>query len=239
MSLQLTSDRCLIFAIHVATAIIPAIAIISRVLCLQWTRGSFKYFSKNCLLSFCRNMKSAVHVPYAGCAICRVIDIALLCPSSHTWFQDFPVIIPSVLLQDLHYALIRCLISLLVCVVLYVITLIAYFISLPECAHLSPSTCKLLFMFLHLILCCPSLNCIPHAIIKCRMTILISYFPCLAARFPPREDCSIFLLASLFAYLRIWNSLIRKNVGSLIRWVSLMRFHFDQEGCCPCCDSHS
>jgi len=35
-------------------------------LCLQRTRGSFKYFPKNALLSFCRSMKSAVHVPYAG-----------------------------------------------------------------------------------------------------------------------------------------------------------------------------
>ena len=109
------------------------------------------------------------------------------------------------------------------------------FISSPECAHLSPSTCKLLFMFLHLILCCPSPYCIPHGIIECRMTILISYFPCLAARFFPCADCSIRPLAPLFAYLRIWNSLIRQNVGSLIRWLS-MRFHFDQEGCCPCCN---
>jgi len=36
-----------------------------------------------------------------------------------------------------------------------------------------------------------------------RMTILISYFPCLTARFIPREDCSIRPLAPLFAYLRI------------------------------------
>jgi len=65
-NLQLTSDRCLIFASHLATGIIPAIAIISRLLCLQGTRGSFKYFPKNAQFSFCRNMKSAVHVPYAG-----------------------------------------------------------------------------------------------------------------------------------------------------------------------------
>jgi len=48
------------------TGMIPAIASISRLLCLQGTHGSFKYFPKNALLSFCRNMKSAVHVPYAG-----------------------------------------------------------------------------------------------------------------------------------------------------------------------------
>ena len=65
-NLQLTSDHCLIFAIHLATVMIPAVAIISRLLCLQGTRGSFKYFPKNALLSFCLNMKSAVHVPYAG-----------------------------------------------------------------------------------------------------------------------------------------------------------------------------
>jgi len=33
-NLQLTSDRCLIFASHLATGMIPAIAIISRLLCL-------------------------------------------------------------------------------------------------------------------------------------------------------------------------------------------------------------
>jgi len=65
-NLQLTSDRWLIFASHLATGMIPEIAIISRLLCLQGTCGSIKYFPKNALLSFCRNMKSAVHVPYAG-----------------------------------------------------------------------------------------------------------------------------------------------------------------------------
>jgi len=73
----------------------------------------------------------------------------------------------------------------------------------PECAHLSPSTCKPLFMFWHFILCCPSPYCIPHSIMKCRMKTLIRYFPCLTARFFPREDCSIRPLAPLFAYLRI------------------------------------
>jgi len=65
-NLQLTSDRCLIFASHLATRMIPAIAIIIRLLCLQGTRGSFKYFPKNTLLSFCRNMNSAIHVQYVG-----------------------------------------------------------------------------------------------------------------------------------------------------------------------------
>jgi len=37
-NLQLTSDGCLIFASHLATGMIPAIAIISRFLCLQGTR---------------------------------------------------------------------------------------------------------------------------------------------------------------------------------------------------------
>jgi len=65
-NLQPTSDRCLIFASHLATGMIPAIVIISRLLCLQGTRSSFKYFPKNAQLSFCRNLKSAVHMPYAG-----------------------------------------------------------------------------------------------------------------------------------------------------------------------------
>jgi len=47
------------------------------------------------------------------------------CPSLHTRFQELSFIIPSVLLQDLHHAVVRFLISLLVCAVpgLYVITL--------------------------------------------------------------------------------------------------------------------
>ena len=68
-NLQFTSDRCLIFASNLATGMIPAIAIISRLLYLQGTWGWFKYFPKNTLLSFFRNMKSAVHVPYAGSLI--------------------------------------------------------------------------------------------------------------------------------------------------------------------------
>jgi len=64
-NLQPTSDRRLIFAGHSATGMVPAIPIISRLLCLQGTRGSFKYLLKNDLLSFGRNVKFAVHVTYA------------------------------------------------------------------------------------------------------------------------------------------------------------------------------
>jgi len=49
-NLQSTSDRCLIFASHLATGMTPAIAIISRHLCLQGTRKWFKYFLQNALL---------------------------------------------------------------------------------------------------------------------------------------------------------------------------------------------
>jgi len=75
-NLQLTFDRCLIFASHLTAGMIPAIVIISRLLCRKGTRGPFKHFPKNALLSFCRVCRPR--------AICRVIDIALLCPSSHT-----------------------------------------------------------------------------------------------------------------------------------------------------------
>jgi len=51
-NLQPTSDQSLIFANHVATGMFPAIAIISRLLCLQGMRGSFKYFSKNAYFHF-------------------------------------------------------------------------------------------------------------------------------------------------------------------------------------------
>jgi len=165
-----------------------------------------------------------------------VVDISLLCrPSSHTWFQELYVINPSVLLQGLHPALVRYLASLLVCAVLYVVTFAPFFILSPECAHLSPRTFKPLFMFFHFILCYPSPYCIPHAIIKCSMTrtILISYFPCLAARFFPGEDFSIHPLAPLVAYLLIWDNLIRQNVSSIIRWFSSVRFHFDQKIAVP------
>jgi len=167
-NLQLTSDRCLI-ASHLATGMIPAIAIISRLLCLQGTRGSFKYFPKNALLSFFRNMKSAVHVPYAGwlilscSALARTHDFKNFLSS----IQVFCCKIFTMLWYDAS-------ILLLVCAVLYVITFTSSFILSPECAHLSPNTCKLLFMFLHIILCCPSSYYIPHAIIECRMTILIN-----------------------------------------------------------------
>jgi len=77
--------------------------------------------------------------------------------------QEFSVINLTGLLQDLYHVMVRCLISLLVCAVLYVIiTFTPYFISSPECADLSPSTCKLLFMFLHLTLRCPSSYFMPH-----------------------------------------------------------------------------
>ena len=50
------------------------------------------------------------------------------------------------------------------CAVLYVITFASLFIPSPECAHMSPSTCKPLFIFLHLILCSPSSLVRPSAL---------------------------------------------------------------------------
>ena len=153
-------------------------------------------FPKNAPLSFFRNTKSAVHVPYAGWLILSYSTLARTLD-----FPEFFVINPGVLLQDLHYAFIRCLISLLVCAVLHVITFAPFFISSPGCAHLSPTTCQPLFMFWHLIFCCPSSSWyyIFHNIIKCRMTILIIQFPGITARIFPREDCLIRPLAPLFA----------------------------------------
>jgi len=87
-NLQFTSDRCLIFASNLATGMIPAIAIISCLLCLQEKCGSFKYLPNNALLSFCRNMKSAVHVPYAWWLIlpcsapARTHDFRIFCHQS-------------------------------------------------------------------------------------------------------------------------------------------------------------
>jgi len=69
----------------------------------------------------------------------------------------------------------------------HVITSTPFFVSSSGCAYLSPSTRQLLLMFWHFILSCPSSYCIPLAIIKCRTTILISYFPCLTTRFSQPE----------------------------------------------------
>jgi len=126
-NLQLTSDRCLIFASHLATRMIPAIAISSRLLCLQGTRRSLKCFSKNAVLSFCLNVKSAVHVPCEGWFILPCS--ALACTHD---FKNFLSSIQVFCCKTL--LLIRCLMLLLVCAVLYVITFTSFFISSPECA---------------------------------------------------------------------------------------------------------
>jgi len=57
-------------------------------------------------------------------------------------------------------------------------------------------------MFWYFILRKPSSYCIPHTIIECRMTILTTYFSCLAARGFLREDCLICPLAPLLALFR-------------------------------------
>ena len=60
------SNCCVLFASQLATEMVLAIAIVSHLLCLQGMSGSFKYFPKNSLLQFCSDIKSAVHVPFAG-----------------------------------------------------------------------------------------------------------------------------------------------------------------------------
>ena len=146
---------------------LPKLAhMISRIFCHQsWYDASYH----------CLCVQSSMSSPLHHFSYRRLS--ALICLQT-------PVCLSSCFGTSFSAAPIRCLISLFVCAVLrgYVITFTPFFISSPECAHLSPNTCKPLIMFWHLILCCPSPYCIPHAIIKCRMTILISYFPCLAAR---------------------------------------------------------
>jgi len=171
-NLQPTSDRCLIFASHLTTGMILAIAIFNRLLCLQGMHWSIKYFPKSAPLSFCRNMKSAVHVPFAWWFILSSSALA----RTHN-FKNFLSSIQVFCCKTFALLFLRCLILLLVCAVFDVITFTLFVISSTNCAHLSPSACKPLFMFLHLILCCPSAYCIPHAIIKCRIMILIIIFP--------------------------------------------------------------
>ena len=148
-------------------------------------KGRAGRWNKNALLSFCRNMKSTVHVPYAGWLILSCSALArthnfknLLSSIQVFWCKTF-----TMLWYDASY---RCL-----CMQSSMSSPLHH-LSYRRLSVLiwSPSTCKPLFMFLHFILRCPSSYCIPHAIMKCRMTILISYFPCVAARFFPSEDCS-------------------------------------------------
>ena len=94
-NLQLAFDRCLIFASHLAIGMIPAIAMISRLLCIQETRGSFAIRTLCFHFAVIWSLPSTCHM--------QVIEIALLCPSLHTRFQEFSVINPSVLLQDPHW----------------------------------------------------------------------------------------------------------------------------------------
>jgi len=117
-NLQPTPDHCVIFASNLATGINPAIAIISRF------SVSRRRVCRTCLRTLCFHFAvtwsptvSAVHVP------CAAKGLMLSCSAlarTHN-FQEFSVINPSVLLQDLHHAVVRYLISLLVCAVLYVI----------------------------------------------------------------------------------------------------------------------
>jgi len=231
-NLQLTSDRWLIFASHLATGMIPAIAMIFRLFCLQGTRGSFKYFPKNAPLSFCRNMKSAVHVPHAWwlilpcSALARTRDVRNFLSS----IQVFCCETFTMLWYDSSY---RCL-----CVQSSTSSPLHHFsyrrLSVLICfqAPVSFFSCF-----------CPSFSATPPHIASLTLLFNVEWrswsvtFPASRHDFLHlKPDCSIRPLAPLFAYLRIWNSLIRKNIGSLNRWFSSMCFHFDQEGCCPCCN---
>ena len=94
-----------------------------------------------------------------------LIDIVLLSSSSQARSQELSVIDLSILLPDLHRALMQYLKSSLVCAVFYVIKFTPIFVSSSECAYLSPSIRQLLFMFWHFNLIYPSSCCISHAII--------------------------------------------------------------------------
>jgi len=130
-NLQPTSDRRLIFASLLATGVIPAIAIISCLLCIQGMCGSFKYFLKNALLAFFHNMKSAIHVPYAGWLIlfCSALackhdfknflsSIQVFCCKTFTmlWYDASYccLCVQSSMSSPLHYFLYHCL-SVLIC----------------------------------------------------------------------------------------------------------------------------
>jgi len=154
-NLQLTSDRWLILASLLATRLIPAIAIISCLLCLQGTRWSFKYFPKNALLSFCRTMKSAVHVPYAGWLIlpCSVLactqdfknflsSIQVFCRKTFTmlWYDasNCCLCVQSSMSSPLHHCSYRRL-SVLICLQVPVNLSSCFCISLLPLSVLHPS----------------------------------------------------------------------------------------------------
>ena len=103
-TLQLTSDRCLIFASHLATGMIPPSYLAFYVSKEREGRSNTSPRTLCFRFAVTWSLLSTYHMQSDW--------IALVCPSSHTWFQEFFVINPSVLLQNLHYALIRFLISL-------------------------------------------------------------------------------------------------------------------------------
>ena len=151
-----------------------------------------------------------------------MVDIILLCPSLRTRSQEFSVINPSVLLKDIHHTSDRRL-----CVQCFMSSPLHHLshrrLSVLIClqAPLSFFSC-----FGTLFSAAPFSYCIPHDIIKCRSWQVI---------LPASQDGGFYVkspMAPLMVYLRIWNSLIRQNVGALIRWFSSMRLHLDPETCC-------
>ena len=128
-------------------------------------------------------MKSAVHVPYAGWLIlsCTVLARTRDFKNFLSSIQVFCCQIFTMLWYDVSY---RCL-----CVQSSMTSPLHHvsYRLLSVCICLQAPVSLSGFIFLHLILCCLSSYCIPHAIIKGRITILISYFPYLAARFFPCE----------------------------------------------------
>jgi len=160
---------------------------------------------RNALLSFCRSMKSAAHVPYVYTKwfilSCSTLARTHFLKNFLSLIQVFCCKTVTVLWYDSSYHLspdiVACVCSLL-CYHLYTIFCIVDWVCLFVYKHQS-----FLFIFWHFVLHCPSSYCMPHTVIKGRMTILTSHSPCLAACFFPREECSIHLLAPLLAYPRI------------------------------------
>ena len=150
-NLQLTSDRCLIFASHLAIGMVPAVAIISRFYVSK--RPAVR--SNTSLRTLCFHFAVTWSLP----STCHMQPGWLILPcSALARTHDFKNFLSSIQVFccrtfrvapcfDTISHIVACVRSPL-CHHLYTI-----FISSPECAHLSARTCKLLFMFLHLILC--------------------------------------------------------------------------------------
>ena len=145
-----TSDRRLIFARHLATRMFPAIAIILRLLCLKGRTGRantslgtlYFHFAVTWSLPSTCHMQGGWYylaLPWLAHTISRIFNHEYKCSAARTS--------PGLVRYPICFDMISHIVT---CVCSPQCHLYTFFISSPECAYLSPCTCKPFFIFLHL-----------------------------------------------------------------------------------------